>query len=206
MLAANACLKSFLESKAGSLSVALPSAFKRCNGEKHSQSWVKNTTPNTTWSDMKVITPPTSIASVRGPKLFLAGSIEQDSAERWQDRLIEMLRNSPGTILNPRRENWDSTWKQSLANDQFYEQVQWELMGIQEADHIAFYFDPNTKSPITLMELGLCIGQLQNITVCCPEGFWRKGNVDIMCERYHIRQVSSLHDLGYEITKVLYNV
>jgi hypothetical protein len=157
---------------------------------------------------MKVITPPTSIASARSPKLFLAGSIEQNSAERWQDQLIEMLDGEclPGTILNPRRENWDSSWEQSITNDQFHEQVQWELMGLREADHVAFYFDPNTKSPITLMELGLCIGELKEITVCCPEGFWRKGNVDIICERYQVKQVYDLNDLGRELKTVIYNI
>lgn len=124
---------------------------------------------------MKVITPPTSIASARGPKLFLAGSIEQGTADLWQDEIIHLLRTTPGTIFNPRRDNWDSSWEQNIKNDQFYEQVQWELMSIREADHVAFYFDPNTKSPITLMELGLCIGERMNITVCCPENFWRKG-------------------------------
>jgi hypothetical protein len=31
--------------------------------------------------------------------------------------------------------------------------------------------------------------------VCCPEGFWRKGNVDIVCKYYEVRQVATLEDL-----------
>jgi hypothetical protein len=47
------------------------------------------------------------------------------------------------------------------------------------------YFDPNTKSPISLLELGL-FAQSKKLIVCCPRGFWRKGNVDITCDRYGI--------------------
>jgi len=60
------------------------------------------------------------------------------------------------------------------------------------------YFDSNTKSPITLLELGLFtkvdkhLGTTQKVVVCCPEGFYRKGNVDIVCERYNIIQVPTL--------------
>jgi len=31
--------------------------------------------------------------------------------------------------------------------------------------------------------------------VCCPEDFWRKGNVDIVCERYGVDQVDTLDEL-----------
>jgi len=48
------------------------------------------------------------------------------------------------------------------------------------------YFEPGTQSPITLMELGYVAGRCSNVIVCCPEGFWRRGNVQIMCERFGI--------------------
>lgn len=53
------------------------------------------------------------------------------------------------------------------------------------ADIIAVYFDPNTLSPITLLELGLHAAS-GKLIVCCPDGFWRKGNVRIVCERFNI--------------------
>ncbi len=95
-----------------------------------------------------------------------------------------------GVILNPRRDNWDSSWKQSISNPKFCEQVNWELDAIENSDIIAMYFDPSTKSPITLMELGLIIGRdliYQNLLVCCPDGFYRKGNVEILCKRNNIQ-------------------
>lgn len=127
------------------------------------------------------------------PWLFLAGSIEMGAAEKWQDEVAEML--SIGcTVLNPRRDNWDTSWVQSLESPQFVEQVEWELEAQGKADIILMYFSPGTKSPITLMELGLFAHR--NLVVCCPEGFWRKGNVDVVCKRYGIRQVDSLLELG----------
>jgi hypothetical protein len=47
------------------------------------------------------------------------------------------------------------------------------------------YFSPETKSPISLLELGLYANS-GKLVVYCPEGFWRKGNVDIVCEKYFI--------------------
>ena len=47
------------------------------------------------------------------------------------------------------------------------------------------YFDPNTKSPISLLELGL-YATSKKLHVICPKGFWRKGNVDIICKKYDI--------------------
>ncbi len=132
------------------------------------------------------------------PWIFLAGSIEMGTAEDWQSALVRSLDGNSGTILNPRRDDWDSTWVQSIDNSQFRQQVEWELEAQELADFIAFYFSPGTKSPITLLELGLFAHkaeEVSDIVVCCPEGFWRKGNVDIVCKRYGILQAKGLGEL-----------
>lgn len=135
------------------------------------------------------------------PSIFLAGSIEMGMAEDWQKRVVNSLKDVNCTILNPRRDVWDKTWVQSKDNPKFREQVEWELDGIESANAVFFYFDPNTKSPITLMELGLVAGSnTQFCYVCCPEGFWRKGNVDIVCERNDITMFESL-DVAIEYIK-----
>jgi hypothetical protein len=137
----------------------------------------------------KVYTPPTQIEEEDfiNYMVFLAGSIEMDKAENWQEALIKELITIPNlTILNPRRTEWDSTWEQKKDNPFFREQVDWELDGIESADTIIFYFDPNTKSPVTLAELGIVsqiIALEKRVIVCCPEGFYRKGNVDIIVDR-----------------------
>lgn len=126
-------------------------------------------------------------------KVFLAGSIEMGAAENWQNELIQVMEEfevfrqgkKEIKILNPRRDDWDSSWIQSIENKQFTEQVEWELNAMNEADVIVLWFDSKTKSPISLLELGLH-AQDKKMVVYCPDGFWRKGNVDIVCERYGI--------------------
>ena len=141
---------------------------------------------------MKLLISPKPIY-LNSPSIFLAGSIEQDRATRWQDEVIGLLKPYSCTILNPRRANWDDSWEQRMDNFHFREQVEWELDALEKADMILMYFDPNTKSPISLLELGL-FAKSGKLVVCCPEGFWRKGNVDIVCQRFGIQQVESLEE------------
>jgi hypothetical protein len=143
----------------------------------------------------KIIKPPEEIRLAPGlPSVFLAGSIELGSAENWQSQFEKELEEINVLILNPRRDEWDSTWGQSIDNPQFREQVEWELEAQERADIIAMYFAPETKAPITLLELGL-FAHSRRLIVCCPEGFWRKGNVDIVCRRYEIQSVDNLVNL-----------
>ena len=142
---------------------------------------------------MKVITAPERLA-IQSTALFLAGSIEQDTAEKWQAKIIEATNGLNITLLNPRRKNWDASWKENIENPPFKEQVNWELDALELADWIIFYFDKATKSPITLLELGL-FATSNKLIVCCPEGYWKKGNVDIICQRHQIPQVANLNDL-----------
>ena len=130
------------------------------------------------------------------PWIFLSGSIEMGTAEDWQRKIVNALPDV--TILNPRRDDWDSSWTQSIDNPQFREQVEWELRAQEDADLILMHFDPTTKSPITLLELGLF---KDKVIVHCPEGFWRKGNVDIVCARYNVLQVHSLDTLPKIVRK-----
>lgn len=115
--------------------------------------------------------------------IFLAGSIEMGAAEDWQKRVAKMLHAQPLAVLNPRRDDWDSSWRQSIDDPQFCEQVEWELLQLECADAILMYFAPDTKSPITLLELGLHIHS-GKLVVCSPQGFWRRGNIEIVC-RWH---------------------
>ncbi|AXT59574.1 hypothetical protein D1816_04130 [Aquimarina sp. AD10] len=151
---------------------------------------------------MKVIQATEKLVIEGKISVFLAGSIEGDTAIRWQDNIIEKLSEENVTLFNPRRSSWDNSWKQEISNVQFKEQVTWELEALEQADMIIMYFDPSAKSSISLLELGL-FANSGKLIVCCPDGFWRKGNVDIVCERYGVQQVSKLEHLVLEIRKKL---
>lgn len=126
-------------------------------------------------------------------RLFLAGSIEMGRAVDWQAIVTKALADLDVLICNPRRLAWDASWPQDYDFEPFREQVEWELEALEKADLILFYFAPDTKAPITLLELGLH-ARGKGI-VCCPDGYWRKGNVDVVCRRYGIPQVGTLEEL-----------
>jgi len=153
---------------------------------------------------MKEIQPPTTLKNIKLPILFLGGSIEMGAASEWQKLIVKRLRNYEGTVLNPRRDDWDSRWTQDINHPKFKEQVDWELDAQELSTHIIYYFNPGTKSPITLLDLGLCMNR--NVLVCCPPGYWRKGNVDVTCAYYGTRITSSFKDLLKELPGFLTTV
>ena len=144
---------------------------------------------------MYIIKPPTPLAfPYQDTTVFLAGSIEMGRAIDWQTAVAQALQNHSLVILNPRRDEWDASWEQSIENPQFREQVEWELEAQEQADIIAMYFSPETQAPITLLELGL-FAQTGKLIVACPAGYWRKGNIEVVCHRYNIPLIDSLEAL-----------
>jgi hypothetical protein len=45
-----------------------------------------------------------------------------------------------------------------------------------------------------LLELGL-FARSGKMVVCCPGGYWRRGNVQIVCKRFGILLVDTLEEL-----------
>ena len=140
--------------------------------------------------------PPQNIAFRNRAKksIFLAGSIEMGAAEKWQESIGDWLLEKNYNVFNPRREDWDSSWIQTYESPQFSQQVKWELNALEKSDIIIMYLDPNTKSPISLLELGLYANS-KKLWVVCPDGFWRKGNVEVVCSLYDIPLFNSLDEL-----------
>jgi len=145
---------------------------------------------------MKILTPTTPVDQCTWdcPSIFLAGSIEMGRAIRWQDRFIEQFSERDVVFLNPRRDDWDNCIEQTREDPQFRAQVQWELYMLNRADLIVMNFEPGTISPVSLLELGL-FANSRKMIVCSPEGFHRKGNVDIVCDWMQVSQVSTFKDL-----------
>jgi hypothetical protein len=147
---------------------------------------------------IQVAYPPRKVKSHK-VGIFLAGSIEMNKASNWQEEAIRLCNeiipeeeHDDYIILNPRRKDWNSEWKQDINDANFYNQVNWELQNLNDAEYILFYLEPGTVSPISLMELGRFYDN--SPIVVCPEGFERKGNVDIFCEREGIEQRSTLRE------------
>lgn len=137
---------------------------------------------------MNIFTPPMNISlrDRRYKSIFLAGSIDMGASEDWQSYVIKQTKNTQLiNWFNPRRKDWDSSWTQELENPQFNQQVKWEINALKKSDIIVMNFTSGSISPISLLELGM-FADTGKLLVCCPKEFWRKGNVDIICEEFDI--------------------
>ena len=142
---------------------------------------------------MQLITSPQSLDDLAYPSVFLSGTIEDGRSIDWQRMLIDELAQLKVSVLNPRRTEWDLSWRQSMDQPEFKQQVEWELAALERADWIFFYLVAGSYSPISLLELGLHAASGKAIIVC-PEGFWKKGNVDIVAQRFGLPVFNGLAD------------
>lgn len=73
---------------------------------------------------------------------------------------------------------------------------------MEAADVVAVYFNPKSPAPITLMELGL-FARGKKMVVACPEGYVKRGNVQIVCRRFGIEVVDNVEQLADRVVKLL---
>jgi hypothetical protein len=148
------------------------------------------------------VLPPYSSVNTDRIKVFLAGTIDMGNSLDWQKKFVDDNQDLDITIFNPRRKDWDSSWVQDKNNPKFKEQVSWELSSLENCDIAIFHFEPNSVSMISLMELGKFSGPDRHVFVHCPDGYMRKGNVDIFCERYNITMFDSVEEM-YPVVKYI---
>ena len=140
----------------------------------------------------KVFTPPFeydnshyTIDGVVPLNLFLGGTIDDGNSIDWQSTLINELNscdtNYPLMIYNPRREKWDS----NANSEEVDKQIEWELYHLERSDVIVMNILGNSKSPISLMEIGLFARKGKLIVFCNPS-FYRYENVKVVCRKYNI--------------------
>lgn len=141
----------------------------------------------------QIIKCPSTESAKNDISIFIAGSIEMNMAVNWQRSVEEFFSDYdlPVTIYNPRRDNWNTDWEQTVHDENFVEQVNWELDKIDASDYVLIHFVPGTKSPISLLELGSLKNDQKAIVSCHPD-FWRSGNVHIFCKRNNIPCFESL--------------
>ena len=121
----------------------------------------------------------------RSYSLFLAGGIS--NCADWQEEVIEKLKDTTLTLVNPRRQDFDlSNIKMSV------QQIEWEYAHLHQVDAILFYFAPETMCPITLYELGVHAASLTPIFVTCHPDYKRK--LDVVEQLRLIRPEVKVHD------------
>ncbi len=137
--------------------------------------------------------------------VFLAGSIDMGTAINWQPKVIEAIEDRAKcnvTVYNPRRDDWDSNWKQTKSDPKFKEQVRWELQKMDDAGFIFMYISGESKAPISLLEFGRIHAKYPNKLIICVEPeFYRRGNIEVMCEHSNIPLFDNLEEA---IERLLY--
>lgn len=146
---------------------------------------------------MIIITPEETISKLpnkpNSKSVFLAGTIDNGDSLNWQNKTIIELMNlgiNDIEIYNPRREHWNS----NSSKEEMEYQIKWEQEYLDKADFIAMVLLDDSKSPISLLELGLYAKSNKLIVFCTPD-FYRWDNVRLTCEKYNIQLVESTHPL-----------
>ncbi|KAI0405871.1 hypothetical protein F4802DRAFT_138130 [Xylaria palmicola] len=142
--------------------------------------------------------------SIKGIKsVFLAGTTTAVDNVDWRESLAASLSEHPITIFNPHRPDWDSTWREDITFEPYREQVLWELDKQAKADLVVIYFDPVTLAPISLLEFGLSAQVPGKVIAVAPEGYKKRGNVQIVCQKFGVEFLDNVDKLHESIVNKL---
>lgn len=140
--------------------------------------------------------------------VFLAGTIEMGTARMWQTMVHDGCNKAYKgdkniTFCNPYKKDFNKNVKQTIYDKEFLHQVSWEWEMLNKSDMVIFNFEEDSKSPISLLELGAMAALKKEIIICCPEKFWRYGNVEFIADHYSIDLVHDLDTLIQKLSKRL---
>jgi hypothetical protein len=139
-----------------------------------------------------------------GDNLFLAGSIEMGKAIEWQREAVKYFGGYNLNIYNPRCEDFNPDLLQSFTNRDFTSQVVWEQKKLMLCSLVLFNFVEDTKAPISLKELGQqAMIEKKTVVVCCPKGFWKRGNIEVSCALYGMFLYETLEEAMAHIRVLL---
>lgn len=125
--------------------------------------------------------------------IFLAGTIDMGNSEDWQAGLVRTFSSNEGRYIlyNPRRSTFTST------PEEMEYQVGWELDHLEKSQTIIMNILGSSKSPVTLLEMGLFMRSGKLLVACEPD-YYRHSNVRITCARYNVPLYDSLTSLMSE--------
>ncbi|KAI5925084.1 hypothetical protein F4810DRAFT_708888 [Camillea tinctor] len=150
----------------------------------------------------QLIPAPSRTHPLHAKSVFLAGST---SGCDWRAPLIVALSGYPVTIYDPARPDWDGSWVEDGSFAPWREQVAWELEKQEAADLTVVYFGAGSLAPVSLLEFGLAAGRGREVVVVVvvEEGYAKRGNVKMVCERFGIVCLESGEGLGEVVVEKL---
>ncbi|KAF7546920.1 hypothetical protein G7Z17_g8099 [Cylindrodendrum hubeiense] len=126
--------------------------------------------------------------------VFLAGTTSATGERDWRDALSNSLADQPVTLFNPKRTDWDSTWREDSSDKRWADQIQWELDMQDVADVIVVLFHGVTPAPISLAEMGMA-SRTGKLIACALDGYSKQGYVEAVCRKYKAPFVRNEDDL-----------
>ena len=153
-------------------------------------------------SRIQVVKAPARPVITGAVSIFLAGTTTDTGGDDWRQTLIQSITNLPVTIFDPKRSDWDSTWKEDFSDERWVEQVQWELDMQEKADIVVVFFHGVSLAPISLLELGLC-ARSGKAFVCALSDYSKRGNVEAVCRRFGVPFTQTEDELRERLVKAL---
>jgi hypothetical protein len=145
-----------------------------------------------------ILTPKSPPLKLEGKSksIFLAGTIDNGDSEDWQSKFIDKIlekehaRSEQLVIFNPRRNNWNN----NATEQEQHAQIDWEFKALHKADYIIMNLLPDSKSPISLLELGL-FADKKKLIIICPKEFYRYYNVYYIAKAYNLPIFESIEQV-----------
>lgn len=145
--------------------------------------------------------------TITGKKsIFLAGTTTPTDGPDWRETLINAISHLPVTIFDPTRPDWNSSWKEDIEFPKFRDQVEWELDMQERSDVVVIYFGPNTKAPISLLELGL-VARSGKAIIGYHKEYEKRGNLQMVAYKFGIKivEMEDNHDKLLELVNKTMN-
>lgn len=136
--------------------------------------------------------------------VFLRGTTTASGSADWRSTLASRLRDSFDdatqgiSILNPARDDWDSSWRKDFSDPRWAEQFAWEQDMLERADLVVVLLHGVTAAPVSLLELGL-VARWGNAVVCVLDGYPKAGYVEALCVRLQLRLTRSEEALAARV-------
>jgi hypothetical protein len=132
------------------------------------------------------------------PSVFLAGGIS--GCPDWQREVVDLLRDEPVTVLNPRRAAFPIGDPTEAPR-----QIEWEHRHLRLADAILFWFPREALCPIALYELGAWSMTRKPLFPGVHPDYPRRQDVEVQTQlaRPDVTVVHALADLAEQVRRWL---
>lgn len=127
-------------------------------------------------------------------KIFLAGGMVKPWRKEVADRLSELEFADDITVIDPTIDNWEKDiGEETIENEQYVKQTNWEHEGLEKANIHVFHFDDTSVSPITLFELGMFVDR--DSIVYLEDDYEKKSYVEYIALSFGVPIVKTLNEL-----------